>query len=117
VERRRRGGTRVAVAGLALVALVGAALPVGPAPPSATLAYVGPSLGGYSGPAPAPTSGPPAGPDDSRRGGTEPGPAPGKPGWVWWVAVAFLAVVAVGSVRLWRSMGAEPPDDRFRVNG
>jgi len=47
---------------------------------------------------------PPA--SDSRVGGSDPAPAPGKPAWVWWVAGVFLVMLGAGGFRLWRSMAA-----------
>jgi hypothetical protein len=44
--------------------------------------------------------------DSSRVGGSEPAPPRGKPGWVWWVAGAFVVMLGVGGFRLWRSMPA-----------
>jgi hypothetical protein len=61
---------------------------------------------------------------NSRVGGSDPSPAPRKPGWVWWVAGAFLVMLGAGGFRLWRSTldseatesrqpTEEPPSDRF----
>jgi hypothetical protein len=49
---------------------------------------------------------PPA--NDSRVGGSDPAPAPGKPAWVWWVAAVFVVMLGVGGFRLWRSVSDEP---------
>jgi hypothetical protein len=41
--------------------------------------------------------------ETSRQGGSDPAPAPGKPGWVWWVTGAFVVMLGAGAFRLWRS--------------
>jgi hypothetical protein len=40
--------------------------------------------------------------DTKRVGGSDPAPTPGKPGWVWWVAGAFMVMLGAGVFRMWR---------------
>ncbi len=71
------------------------------------LALPGPVAGAAAAPTLTTSTAPTASatqPDDSRFGGSDPAPARGKPGWVWWVATAFLAMLGASGYRLWRSV-------------
>jgi hypothetical protein len=93
----RRGMT-----GITLAVALGAGLMTGV---RAAAAAPGPE------PSAAVTTPAPAGPGDTRTGGSEPAPGPGRPGWVWWVTIAFVAVVAAGTLRVWR--GREQSDSEY----
>jgi len=41
---------------------------------------------------------------DRRTGGSDPAPGRGKPAWAWWALGAVGLLLAVGALRLWRSM-------------